>query len=74
MPDTVDPEGNAEAQIIIRPYTGYVDFFPPFLTVFNGNRTFEFNVNKEEYAGKEYFFKVVLKEAGGKAVGIPYYF
>ena len=58
----------------MRPYTGYVDFFPPFLTSYNGNRTFEFNVDKRTYAGNEYFFKIVLKEAGGRAMGIPYYF
>jgi len=70
----VDPEGNADAQILVQPFTGYVDFFPPFVKIFNGNRTFEFVVDKEEYAGKEFFFKIVLKEKGGRALGLSYYF
>ena len=44
------------------------------MNVFNGNRTFEFVVNKEEYAGKQFFFKVILKEVGVNAIGFPYYF
>jgi len=43
------------------------------MTVFNGNRTLEFIIDKEEYAGQQYFFKVVLKEVGVNAIGIPYY-
>ena len=74
LPETVDPDGNAEAQITVRPFTGFVDKFPPFISIFNGNRTFEFDVDKEEYAGKEFFFKIILKEKSGLAVGLPFYF
>ena len=74
LPETVDPDGNAEAQITVWPFTGFVDKFPPFISIFNGNRTFEFDVDKEEYAGKEFFFKIILKEKSGLAVGLPFYF
>ena len=71
----MDPEGNAEAVIIVKPFTGFVSLFPPFVKIFNGNRTFEFDVDNEEYAGKNFFFKIILKEAGGHdTIGIPYYF
>ena len=43
------------------------------MNVFNGNRTFEFVVDKEEYAGKSFFYKVVLKEVGVNAIGFSYY-
>ena len=51
-----------------------MDKFPPFISIFNGNRTFEFDVDKEEYAGNEFFFKIILKEKSGLAVGLPFYF
>ena len=59
---------------MIEPFEGYAEYYPPFMNVFNGNRTFEFVVNKEEYAGKQFFFKVILKEVGVNAIGFPYYF
>jgi hypothetical protein len=43
------------------------------MNVFNGNRTFEFNVNNETFAGKQYFFKIILKEVGLNVTGVPYY-
>jgi len=70
----VDPEGNAAPQVVFEPFKGFEDLFPRFLTVFNNNRTLEFVVDKEEYAGQRYFFKVVLKEEGLNAIGFSYYF
>lgn len=43
------------------------------MNVFNANRTFEFVVDKETYAGMQYFYKIILKEAGVNAIGFPYY-
>ena len=51
LPDTIDPQGNAEAEILVEPFAGYEDFYPPFMNVFNANRTFEFVVDNETYAG-----------------------
>ena len=73
LPDTIDPQGNAEAQILVEAFKGFEDLFPPFMNVFNGNRTFEFVVDSDEYAGKQYFYKVILKEEGVNAIGYPYY-
>lgn len=44
------------------------------MQVMNNNRTLFFNVNKTEYAGQQYFFKLILKEEGFNAIGFPYYF
>ncbi len=74
LPETQDPEGNADAQILIEPFQDYEDLYPPFINIYNGNRTFDFNVNKKKWAGGQYFFKVVLKEVGVNAIGFPYYF
>ena len=73
LPDTIDPQGNANAEILVEPFDGYENLYPPFMTNFNGNRTFEFVVDKEEYAGKSYFYKVILKEVGVNAIGFSYY-
>ena len=73
LPATYDPEGNAKAEVLIESYVGYEDLFPPFLATSNSNWTLSFNVNNAEYAGKEYFFKIILKEEGLDVIGNPYY-
>ena len=47
--------------------------YPPFLEIYNGNRTIGFNVTDESVAGKQFFFKILLKEVGANAIGYPYY-
>ena len=74
LPATVDPEGNAAAEILFEPLAGYEDLYPPFLTTYQGNRSFSFNVTDETYAGKQFFFKILLKEAGVDTIGYPYYY
>ena len=74
LPEIIDPQGNAKTQILVEPYTNYTDLFPPFLEHFNGNKTFEFIVDKDEYAGKSYFFKVILKEEGSNVIGNQFTF
>ena len=44
------------------------------MEVFNGNRTFEFIPDSDEYAGKLYFFKIILKEEGSNALGNQFTF
>ena len=74
LPATVDPEGNAAAEILFEPLVGYEDLYPPFMTTYQGNRSFSFNVTDEAYAGKQYFFKIILKEEGVNTIGYPYYY
>ena len=43
------------------------------MNVFNGNKTLEFKVDNDTFAGKQYFFKIILKEVGLNVTGVPYY-
>ena len=75
MPEIIDPQGNAESEILYEKYTTATDLYPDFLNIFGGNRrTFELAPDKDEYAGKSYFFKVILREAGSNAMGNQYTF
>ena len=73
LPDIVDPQGNANPQILFEPLTGFERLYPPFLIRHNENRTIEFVADKDEYGGRQYFFQLVLKEEGEGAIGFPYY-
>ena len=74
LPEIIDPQGNAKAQILVEPYTNFTELFPVFMEVFNGNRTFEFLPDSDEYAGKSYFYKIILKEEGSSAIGNQFTF
>ena len=73
LPGTYDPEGNAKSEILVQSYAGYEELFPPFLETSNENWTLNFNVDSDDYAGQEYFFKIILKEEGLDVLGNSYY-
>lgn len=65
---------NAKSEIIFDSYTDFDHLYPEFITIFSGNRAFELSPDSDEYAGKSYFFKVILREEGSKAIGNQYTF
>ena len=65
---------NAKSEIIFDSYTDFTDLYPEFITIFSGNRSFELSPDSDEYAGKSYFFKVILREEGSNAIGNQYTF
>ena len=65
---------NAKTEIIFDSYTNFTELYPEFITIFSGNRAFELSPDSDEYAGKSYFFKVILREEGSKAIGNQYTF
>lgn len=70
LPDIVDPQGNAEAEVLFLPFMDYAELYPPFMEVFSGNRSFELKPDSEEYAEKAaYFFRVILREQGSSYIG-----
>ena len=65
---------NAKSEIIFDSYTDFTHLYPEFITIFSGNRAFELSPDSDEYAGKSYFFKVILREEGSNAIGNQYTF
>ena len=73
LPAVVDPEGNDEPEV----YVGYMDQqedkYPEFLYFTNSTNTIKFNPDSKKYAGKTFYFTIVVKEKNSDSVKYSFY-
>jgi len=73
LPAVKDPEGNDEPEV----YVGYMeqqeDKYPEFLYFTNSTNTIKFNPDSKKYAGRTYYFTIVVKEKHSDSVKYSFY-
>lgn len=66
--------GQAPPIILVEPFEGYEEYYPPFIVVFDTNDRIQFTPTSEDLYGKTFYFKFVVKAPGAQVgVGFSYY-
>jgi len=73
LPALTDSDKNDVPMVVIGKMEAQEEKFPPFLHFDNKTNVIYMNPNSKYYAGRVYYFTIVVKESNSDSVKYPYY-
>ena len=73
LPEVVDPEGNDEPEVYVGILEQQEENYPPFLLFDSDTRTITLKPDSNNYAGRTYYFTIVVKEKNSDSVKYSFY-
>ena len=68
----MDPDGNDTPKVHLMQFEGQEDNYPDFIEFDNSTNVIEFKPS-QEHAGRDFYYKIIVKEQNSESVFYPYY-